>query len=89
MEPSLLMNLTRGRIVHMLVTGGPATAREISTALSLNAVTVTRALDLLSKAGIVRITDTTSADFRSAYAVDSPQVFDELAQVRHFFAPWL
>lgn len=89
MEPSVLMNLTRGRIVHLLVTRGPATAREISSALSLNGVTVMRALELLADVGIVRVVDNASADFPPAYIVDSPQVHDEMAQVRHFFAPWL
>ena len=89
MEPSILMNLTRGRILHMLVTHGPATAPAITTALSLNTVTVTRALAMLSTAGIVRRTDATLTDAHPAYAVDSSQVLHEIAQARLFFAPWL
>lgn len=89
MEPSILMNLTRGRIVHMLVTQGPATAPAIATTLSLNTVTVTRALAMLSAARIIRRTDATIDDVYPAYAVDSPRVLHEMAQARHFFAPWL
>lgn len=89
MEPSILMNLTRGRIVHMLVIHGPATAPAIAAALSLNAVTVTRALGLLSDAGIVFRTDASTEDVHPAYTVDSPQVLHEMAQARLFFAPWL
>lgn len=89
MEPSILMNLTRGRIVHLLVTNGPATVLDISTALTLNEAIVRRALDLLSDAGFVRVTDTASADIHPAYVVDTSQVADEMAHVRHFFAPWL
>lgn len=89
MEPSILMNLTRGRIVHMLVTHGPATSRDIATALCLNRVTVSRALGMLSDAGIVHRTDTTIDDTHPAYVVDPSQVLQEIAQARFFFAPWL
>ncbi|WP_425864702.1 MarR family transcriptional regulator [Arthrobacter sp. TWP1-1] len=89
MEPSILMNLTRGRIVHMLVAHGPATAPDIATALCLNKATVSRALGMLSEAGIIRRTDTTIEDTPLTYAVDHPQVLQEIAQARLFFAPWL
>ena len=89
MEPSILMNLTRGRIVHMLVAHGPATAPAIATALCLNRATVGRALGMLSEAGIIRRTDATIDASHPAYAVDPPEVLQEIAQARLIFAPWL
>lgn len=89
MEPSILMNLTRSRIVHMLAAEGPATAPAIANALCLNTATVTRALAMLSDAGIIQKTDATLEDARPAYAVNPARVIQEIAQARYFFAPWL
>lgn len=89
MEPSILMNLTRGRIVHLLATHGPTTAPALAIELCLNTVTVSRALGILSDAGIVRRTEATVEDVHPAYAVNPPQVLKEIAQARLFFAPWL
>lgn len=89
MEPSILMNLMHGRILHQLVTHGPATARDISTALMLNEAIVSQALGRLLDARLVRVADTSSAAIHPAYVVDTPQVADEIAHVRSFFAPWL
>lgn len=75
--------------MHLLVTRGPTTAPAIAIELCLNAVTVSRALGILSDAGIVRRTDATAEDVHPAYAVDPPQVLKEIAQARLFFAPWL
>lgn len=89
MEPSILMNLRRGGIVHMLASLGPATAEDLAVALSISPVTLTRELCVLSDAGIIRVTGSASADSRPTFAVDLPAVVAEIAQARQFFSPWL
>ena len=89
MEPSILMNLTRGRIVRMMAGHGPSTATAIAAELCLDRATVTRALGLLAEAGIIRRTDAKAKNTGPTYAVDLPQVHQELEQARFFFAPWL
>lgn len=89
MEPSILMNLTRGRIVRMLVLRGSATAAAIATELELNRITVNRALGRLSDAGIIRMTIHAPDISHPSYSVELPQIHQEMAQVRQFFAPWL
>lgn len=89
MEPSILMNLTRGRIVHLLLHHGPATATDISAALALSESTVRRELDRLAAAGFACPADTASPDAHPEYLVDASLVAAEIAHVRHYFSPWL
>lgn len=89
MEPSILMNLRRGRIVHMLASLGPATAEDLAIALSTNQATLIRELVLLSDAGIIRVAESPSADSRQTFAVDPLALAAEIAQARQFFSPWL
>lgn len=84
MEPSILMNLTRSRILHMLVTHGPATAPDISDALSLTDDAVNRELERLTRAGFVRASEAIPGNFDSIYTSDAPQIFQEMAQMRYF-----
>ena len=84
MEPSILMNLTRSRILHMLVTHGPAPASDISDALSLTDDAVTRELERLTRAGFVRASEAVPGNFNSIYTSDAPQIFQEMTQVRYF-----
>ncbi|MHA7176979.1 helix-turn-helix domain-containing protein [Arthrobacter sp. Sr24] len=84
MEPSILMNLTRSRILHMLVTHGPAPAPDISNALSLTEDVVNRELERLTRAGFVRASEAIPDNFNSIYTSDAPQIFQEMAQVRYF-----
>lgn len=83
MEPSILMNLTRSRILHMLVTHGPATASNISNELSLADDAVNRELEQLTRAGFVRASEAIPSNFNSIYTSDAPQIFQEMAQVRY------
>ncbi|POH57485.1 helix-turn-helix domain-containing protein [Arthrobacter glacialis] len=84
MEPSILMNLTRSRILHMLVTHGPAPAPDISDALSLSAATVNRELEQLTRAGFVSASEAIPGSFDSIYASDAPQIFQEMTRVCQF-----
>lgn len=84
MEPSILMNLTRSRILHMLVTHGPAPAPDISAALSITDDAVNRELERLTRAGFVRASEAIPGSFNSIYTSDAPQIFQEMAQVRYF-----
>ncbi|WP_315914990.1 helix-turn-helix domain-containing protein [Arthrobacter sp. lap29] len=83
MEPSILMNLTRSRILHMLVTYGPAPAPDISNALSLTKDVVNRELEQLTRAGFVRASEAIPSNFNSIYTSDAPQILEEMAQVRY------
>ena len=83
MEPSILMNLTRSRILHMLATHGPAPAPDISNALSLTEDAVNRELERLTRAGFVRSSEATPSNFNSIYTSDAPQIFQEMAQVHY------
>lgn len=83
MEPSILLNLTRSRIIHMLVTHGPATAPDISSALSLADAVVSRELERLALAGLVHATNPAPGQFDPRFDADAPQICQEMAQVRH------
>ncbi len=82
MEPSILMNLTRSRIVRLLLTCGPAAVVDISTALALRKSAVRRELDRLLLAGIV--TEIEPADCRGllAYSTDVMRIRQELVGLR-------
>lgn len=84
MEPSILMNRTRCRIVHLLVTDGPATAPEISSALSIARYVVDRELTLLTSAGLIRANEMVPDNLGTTFAAETPQVFREMAQLHHF-----
>lgn len=89
MEPSILMNLRRGRIVHMLASLGPATAEDLAVALAISPVTLTKEIGILSDAGIIRVNGSPSADSRPTFTVDIPTIVAEIAHARQFFSPWL
>jgi len=84
MEPSILLNLTRSRILHMLVTHGPATAPDISKALSLAGSVVSRELDRLALADLVHSDNPVPGQFDSNFDADAPQICQEMAQVRNY-----
>lgn len=84
MEPSILLNLTRSRILHMLVKDGPATAPDISRALSLPSYVVSRELERLALADLVRSDNPIPGQFDSTFDADAPQICQEMAQVRNY-----
>ena len=84
MEPSILMNLTRSRILHMLATQGPATVGSISNTLSLKDAVVARELECLARAGFVLASNGNHEHHSSTYATDSPRIVIEIAQVSNF-----
>lgn len=84
MEPSILLNLTRSRIVHMLVTHGAATAPDISSALSLAGTVVSKELEKLVLAGLVHTDNPVPGQSDYRFDASTPQICQEMAQVRHY-----
>lgn len=79
MEPSILMNLTRSRILHMLAIHGPCSAADIASALGLSSKVALRELTLLADCGIVnRITASHGRDDPNFTAI-LPEIFQEMA----------
>lgn len=74
MEPTILMNSTRSRIVRLLFSHGPLHAADIIAALDLPATGVLSEIQNLSIAGIVRACDTTNPPQGQLYSVDKAAV---------------
>lgn len=84
MEPSILLNLTRSRIVHMLVMHGPATAPDISSALSLAGTVVSNELEKLTLAGLVHEDNPVPGQIDCHFDADTPQICQEMARVLQY-----
>lgn len=80
MEPSILMNLTRSRILHMLATNGPCSVVEIASALGISRRATLRELTLLVERGVVNRLAAIHGRKGAAFAASMPEIFQEMAQ---------
>ena len=74
MEPTILMNSTRSRIVRLLFRHGPLHAADILAALDLTPTAVLNEIRNLSVAGIIRRCETGNSSQGQLYSVDKAEV---------------
>ncbi|WP_410468564.1 MarR family transcriptional regulator [Arthrobacter sp. A2-55] len=84
MEPSILMNLTRSRILHMLVTEGPCSVAHIASALGLSKRVTLREITFLVDRGVVRRIVPTHGRIDPHFAAGVPEIFQEMARAYQF-----
>lgn len=85
MEPSILMNLTRSRILHILATHGPCSVLDIGSALGLSKSITLRELTLLVDFGLVNCIAAIHGHDDPDFASSLPEIFQEMAQVHQIF----
>ncbi|MDQ0278762.1 putative ArsR family transcriptional regulator [Arthrobacter silviterrae] len=84
MEPSILMHLTRSRILHMLVTEGPCSVAHIASALGLSRRVTHREITFLVSRGIVTRIVPTHGRIDPDFAARVPEIFHEMARAHQF-----